>query len=494
MNFKRVGNLWYLAGAVWLASCADGVDDNERFTIGVTNTQLESPKIGNENFSVVVNSDGTESVVVNWPLVSGAGGYLVNVNIVDDPTAPVTIVKDSLIDGCSIVFNRLEDTKYEFSLKTVGNSKLNNKDAAEATNFAYSTMLTATSIPEGSDIAEFINSNLIDSNNEQAFELEAGKTYTLNSVVDFRTNYVTFRGGSKKNRPIVVVGEKGGLMTQNGLKVKFVNFDCSALQQEKGFIGLGKEPDQSTYYENKGYAALGATMASYIIDNPIILQECNIKGLNNRPIIHNNNAGWCVKDFRIVDCLVQIKMDGSVSNNSFICMENVDWTKPTTTSVICNVMVKNSTIYNLADDSKNRFIRFSRQIDPNQAFGTGATSNYTFTSSTISKLMSMKEMGNNVKNSNKYYSDVSKCIFYDTWRLQKLFQSNWVKTWDKNTIFGVKNTVDSTDGKYCTEEDPQFVGPIDKELDLSQSNGGVNFKPQGANAVSWGAGDPRWLE
>lgn len=494
MNLKQIRNLWYLIGTIWFASCAYGVDDSERFTIDVTNTQLESPKLGNENFSVMANTDGSESVVVNWPLVSGAVGYLVNVNIVDDPSSPVVLIKDSLVDGCSILFQRLEDTKYEFSIKTIANQKLNNKDALESTTFPYSTMISAVTIPEGQDIAAFINANLTDSNVEQAFELEGGKQYTMNSLVDFRNNYITLRGSNKKNRPTVTVGSQGGLMTQNGLKIKFINFDCSSLTDESGFIGLGKTPDPSTSSESKGYTALGADKKAYIIDNPIIIQECNIKGLNNRPIIHNNKVGWCVKDFRIVDCIVQMNFDGAVSNNSFICMENVDWTKPTTTSIICNLMVKNSTIYNLSNDSKNRFIRFSTQVNPNQVFGTGSTSQFIFTNSTISKVMSAKEMGNNVKNSNLFYSDVKGCIFYDTWRLQKLFQGNWVKSWDKNTIFGILNTVDATDAKYCTTEDPQFVGPIDKVLDLSQVNGGINFKPQGANAVSWVAGDPRWYE
>ncbi len=72
-------------------------------------------------------------------------------------------------------------------------------------------------------------------------------------------------------------------------------------------------------------------------------------------------------------------------------------------------------------------------------------------------------------------------------------QGNNTKNVNKetNTIFGVKNAVDSTDGsKYATEEDPQFVGPIDQPWDLTKEDGGVNFKANGA--ISSTIGDPRW--
>jgi hypothetical protein len=62
-----------------------------------------------------------------------------------------------------------------------------------------------------------------------------------------------------------------------------------------------------------------------------------------------------------------------------------------------------------------------------------------------------------------------------------------------NTIWGVKNSVDSTDkSKWATEEEPGFVSLEDatKELDFTQPNGGVNFKATGA--ISANIGDPRW--
>ena len=94
-----------------VTSCAEGVDDNERFSAGVSNAQLESPELDPTKFKTQINSDGSESVEVTWPVVFGAGGYLANVQDVTNPANPVYIIKDSVIDGCRFSFPRLVDTK-----------------------------------------------------------------------------------------------------------------------------------------------------------------------------------------------------------------------------------------------------------------------------------------------------------------------------------------------------------------------------------------------
>ncbi|MDE5751997.1 MAG: hypothetical protein K2H88_05095, partial [Duncaniella sp.] len=97
MNYriKWLSSICYVSMMLGLAtSCAEGVDDNERFSAGVSNTQLEAPKLTDENLKVQVNSDGSESVDVSWPVVLGAGGYLANVDIVNDPTNPISVIKD----------------------------------------------------------------------------------------------------------------------------------------------------------------------------------------------------------------------------------------------------------------------------------------------------------------------------------------------------------------------------------------------------------------
>ena len=51
---------------------------------------------------------------------------------------------------------------------------------------------------------------------------------------------------------------------------------------------------------------------------------------------------------------------------------------------------------------------------------------------------------------------------------------------------------DNSGNPYAILEDPEFSGPINLEFDLSQSKGGVNFKPAAPIATEYQSGDPRW--
>jgi len=158
---QRISIISCAALAIMLLSCADdGFDDSEKFESTVRNAQLVSPTIQPSDLSVVNNPDGTESVRVQWPVVEGASGYLANVAIVDNPETPDYIVKDQMIDGCSMTFDRQEDTKYKIYIKAIGNKKFNNTDAPEASVIDYSSYVTAIEIPENEEIAEFVKKNL----------------------------------------------------------------------------------------------------------------------------------------------------------------------------------------------------------------------------------------------------------------------------------------------------------------------------------------------
>ena len=158
------------ASALFLASCAkDGFTD-ETFSSSVTNSTLESPELTKDCFSTQVNSDGSESIRVTWKAVMGAGGYEYQAYNVDDPENPVELA-NGVVDGVYFTFPKAEDTRYMVKVKTLGNTKLNNTDAPDATSFNYSTMIDAKVIPDGPDIAEYIAANMTDSEDEQAFEL-----------------------------------------------------------------------------------------------------------------------------------------------------------------------------------------------------------------------------------------------------------------------------------------------------------------------------------
>ena len=471
-----------------MVSCSEGADCDETWSSDVRNAQLASPELTDECFSTVVNPDGTESVKVTWPIVNGAGGYEYKACIVDDPANPVVVAEGSG-DRNFFSFEKLEDTKYQVEVRTLGNAASNNTEAKESTVYAYSTMVPGQIIPAGADIATFVQEHLLDVNTEQAFELEAGAKYTISTPIDFGKKQVTFRG-SKVNRPIVTMDGDGALMTAGGLKVKFINFDCTTCTQ-KGIIQCSSVQYPELASDNFADCLPGKC---YVLKQPIIIQECMFKNIPMGLFFTGENA-WAVEDVRVLDCIVQLDNDGTKFGDAAI-LGTYSGTSyfeggQSWFGLIRNVTIKNSTLYNLKDNSKNRVIRFlSNKMSRVYTTDTGSA---TIENCTFSKTFTDKEFANNTPNHAAYTITFNNNICYDTWRLQKFIQGNCTLNVNPstNTIWGIKNPVDATDLTRCaTEEDPLFEGDVLQPLDLTKPNGGVNFKAKGS--ISSGIGDPRW--
>lgn len=484
-------------GAMFFGSCAtDGFDENEKFDNGVSGVKLESPE--SLTLKTVAASDGSDKLQVSWDVVYGAGGYECKAYNVDDPANP-QIVESDTIDGTSFQFKIAEDTNYKVSVRTLGKASQNNTEADNATEQSYSTLVPATTIPAGSDIAEFIKANMQESTTEQAFELEAGGSYTCNDEVDFQGNKMTLRG-NKINHALVTMGEKGVIRTSAQLKVKFINFDCTAVTNKGGIVEMSVTPPASCSAEAQGISAgVNADQSSadcYILQDPIIISECAFKNVPSC-LFAVGNCSWGIADVRVLNSVVQLNNDGSkFSNGAVICGYSSGFAAPSGGQFwyggIKSITVKESTIYNIASNGKNRFIRFNNNT-LERVFPT-ASGSCTFMDNTFIRVMDNKEFGNNTPNKNTYVINFDNNIFYDTWRIQKFFQGNCNVTWhqDQNTIWGIKNAVDATDkSKWATEEDAGFdEAETKKELDFTQPNFGVNFTPTGA--ISSKIGDPRW--
>lgn len=176
--------------------------------------------------------------------------------------------------------------------------------------------------------------------------------------------------------------------------------------------------------------------------------------------------------------------------------------------MIKNLTVKNNTFYNLQKNSSAYFIRYCGESNarPFKIFGNGDNSAIlTIEYNTFSHVMSNKDFGNGLPNTNAVVTDIKYNIFYDVFRIYQAITSNSIKSTVGNTIWGTwggtPNNNDTggrndKDGNpYATLEDPNFVGPFeDLELDLTQDKGGVNFTPRSAIAVQNKSGDPRWYE
>ena len=489
--------LWGV-GAWLMASCAvDGFDD-ETFTCSVTNSELTSPELSSSSFSTRGNTDGSESIVVTWSAVMGARGYAYEAYNVDDPNNPVLLVSGE-VDGVNFSFPKADDTRYQVKVRTLGNAKYNNKDAAEPSVSDYATMIEATIIPSGSDLAEFIGTNMVDKDDEQAFELEAGGTYTCNGAIDFLGNKVTLRG-NKITHPLVTFGEEGVIHTSSQLKVKWINFDCTAANGKKGVIEMSPVPPASASAEAQGVGAgksSGNPADCYILTDPIFVDDCAFKNVKG-PFFTVGDCSWGIQDLRIQNCVIQLAFDGSVSSDyALISAYSKKWTAPSGgtfyNGCIRNMSIKNSTIMNILSNSKNFTIRFNNK-DIDRCFPT-ADGSATWMNNTFIRIMDGKNFADRTPNQAKYVITYDNNIFYDTWRLQKFIQGNCTKVFHKgqNTIWGVKNTVDGTDkDKWATEEDPGFDNAETlKELDFTKENYGLNLTPTGT--ISSTIGDPRWL-
>ena len=479
-------------------SCAQDGFTDETFGSSVHNTTLVSPELTQKSFSTVTMSDGSEKVKVTWDVVDGAGGYDVTVHNVDDPENPV-VVFDDIVDGCTALFPKTDDTKYSVSVRTIGNVKLNNKDAEEATLFAYSTMIDATIIPNGSDIAEFINANVTSSENELAFELEAGGEYTLNDVANFKNNKYTLRG-NKIDHPIVKVGDKGSIWTGAGLKVKWIDFDCTDMAvtttSNVGLLCLDKASyDEPGIYENcksdvLGYKDAGANQNTLVLEDPVIMSDCVVKNLPMALFWANNGTSWAMKDLRVTDCLVQL--NNGKSSKALISFEDEK-----STGGYLMMTLRNNTFLNIADNSSAFTIRLKSGSNavPKKLFGNAyeKSGRTTIESNTWIKCMSGKAFGNQMVSNGVMTFSMNGNIFYDTYQVYKAI-GNCTKeiNQEKNTIYGITKPVDSSDKNYSTEEDPDFEGPFLQELDLTKPNGGINLKPRGV--ISSTIGDPRWRE
>ena len=487
------------AAALLTTSCAKDGFNEEQFVSPVTNSQLASPTLTKQNFSTQIATDGSERILVAWDVVLGAGGYEYAAYNVDDPANPIELAK-GVADGAYFSFPKAEDTKYQVSVKTLGNKKLNNTDAPEATTFAYSTMIDAKIIPAGQDIAEFIKANLTNSEEEQAFELEAGATYTCNSSFDFMDNKMTLRG-SKVNHPVVVMGEEAVIYTSSQLKLKFINFDCSAMTNKWGVIEMSPEPPATKSAEAQGIGAGkggGKPADVYVLMDPIIIQDCAFKNVPNC-FFSVGTCSWGIADLRVLNSVIQLNNDGSKNaNGSLFSAYSSEFKSPSGgqfwSGCIRNITVKESTIYNSVSNSKCFTIRFNNK-DLDRVFPT-ADGSANFFNNTFIKVFDGKNFADRTPNQAKYIISYDNNVFVDCFRLQKFILGNCTVNHHKelNTGWGIKNSLDGTDKeKWVTEEDPGIAeSEMAKELDFSQPMYGINFKASGT--ISRTIGDPRWLD
>ncbi len=469
----------------WAAtSCADGVE-LESYDSGVRNQQLSAPTLDASCFATQNSTDATYTVM-SWPVVYGAGGYLVNVDIVDDPSNPIAVVNDSIVDGCSLTFVQQEDTKYQISIQTMANEKLGNSASDVLVYNDYTTLVAAVTVPAGQDLAAFVKANLkTDTQDVQAFELEAGATYEVSDTIAFGLQPVQLRS-DKNSHATIVLKEKACITTQAPMTVKFLNFDCENTTAAP--ISLDPNPDASLYYDQEVWQSkYGSSQKVYYLDGDVIIKDCIFREVKGS-LFSGSKQNWALTNLTINNCVVEADYNSSAA---FINMYGAS------TGTILNIVFANTTFYNLQENSSGYFLRLSNASNatPTKIYGQSGRGTVNIQSTTFVRMMTGQHWWNNYSGN---LFTMKKNIFYDTWLLQKAIRNVPVDfTADDNVIWGVTNEVDATDkAKYATEDDPGFSVPTASAINFNDPYYGLKgyFTPTKGIAVSKQYGDPRYFE
>ena len=485
------GFAWLLGSGVLLGaalllttSCAeDGYDDDERFDNGVSGQVLSA--ISAEAITITPSADG-KSQTITWPVVMGAGGY--QFSFYDAANMGEPIVKDSLVDGCSVTVKREEDMNYALQLKVMGSAKSNTSDASEATQVLFSTF-TATykTIPSGADLNEWFAANPIPDDSigtNLNYDLEAGGQYTVSGLLEFDAHWVTLRSNSKSNPATITYTDATSCINFAApFNAKYLNFDCQGMANNLGVFGFTKAPSELVVRDDDtGFV---------IIAKPVTIVNCHFKNVNGY-FFWDGRKGQKIAatTFLIDNCVVELTPPSFVK-------AGVIWTN--NGGHINDFTISNSTFYNLTEAGD---IYYFYQAGMYRAKDINMTSNsVTYKNSTFYRIGYLNNEGewgnyNGMNGKADSYWTMTDCIFYSCsskggvprrFLHGKTYSATSGNvTFANNTYMQADGSFDSV-GSYDTsgtqiEEDPQFANPAAGDFHIS-----------GATQVARRTGDPRWL-
>lgn len=487
---SKLAVLAIAAGTLLMASCAvDGYDD-ETFSGGVTGQTLASPAADSITFTA--NADGSRTII-SWPVVIGAQGYLCSVYNVTDPANPIAIVADSLVDGTSLTVNRAEDSNYTFSIQTIGNTALNNGNAAEATQTTFTSFQEAfATIPDGADIAEWLAQNTLpEDQGEIILNLEDGGSYTLNSNATFGNNPITFRTAST-NRATITMGADASFIIKDGFRLKNVIIDGS--QCTNPVILMNKEPNEATknLKSDRGY---------YYIENTVSITNCLIDNLTDE-FVNSNGVGYCIETFLIDNCVFHFNTASGHSTDTYFNMYN--------SGCINYFTARYSTFYNSSSNNMNYFLRYNNAGGPDRTGYSEAS--VTFRQCTFynivksGQICNYQRMGGNGNSRRLVTFTLDRNIVVNSGNRQFARRFLGGATWEnaENKSF-TYNTYFFNGEDAWTMPDPNdettWTGEVtyDRSGTIISGDPGFadpdngNFTVSGANQIAAQNGDPRWL-
>ena len=468
---KVVGSIACLSMILFMGSCAGDGFDEETFSGGVTNTQLDSPKASDVAFEKLATTEN--NVKVTWSVVMGAGGYKFSMYIVDDPDHRVAVVKDSIVDGTAVVCPWVEDTNYKVEIAALGYVKLNNTASVSATEISWSTLVAATLVPNGTDLTTYFAEHPVTTgkDTEVAFELEAGGTYYISGDLNFGVNNVQLRGNKTRGNANVKFTAPASIITcGGGLALKFINFDCDVVT-DGAFLKFGDVPEEILDTKRTDHGK---------VTNPMVIQSCNIKAVR-KYLVHINGKKYGIQNFAIRNCVIDCYQAADLINFN------------SSSSIVKDFEISNSTIYS-HNQNGSRFLRY----------GGGQTTSYdgwsrgsmTFISNTFYNLSYSGQSFNGNGWSQTHNEVISKNnLFIDSFsgnfnRRIRMQGTKVAATFENNCYWyngalpldETSNRADGDKSNSAYGVDPGFA---------DAANG--DFTPSAPEVFAHGSGDPRWL-
>ncbi|MCH5332196.1 MAG: fimbrillin family protein [Alistipes sp.] len=368
-------------------------------------------------------------------------------------------------------------------------------------------------------------------NEELWIALQAGGTYTLSEPIDFGARSVVIYSVDNERslqtesdkHAIVVYGNNGTLRTGNSLTLKNLSIDATNLTNPDfatnrvyngwGLIEGSYDKDALAEASQQGYGP-----NNFLLNN-ITLDGCYVKNMHSN-LTHHGLYAWVYGDVKVVNSILQLDNDGSYNadasvfgsyggglNDAYADVNDtsaVNWR----VGAVRDLLVENSTIYNIKENSRNRMIRWNGN-NVTHHFVEGTQVSITFNNVTLSQTFTAKEFANGTWNNsdwatitftNNVYRDCFRIFNKMNVRRCKHEVYNNLGWWTGTVGDGSCDAGDKGDDDLAIEElggnaavrwtSFTFGGNVNAQLDFTAADGhGVNFNVSAASATQ---GDPRW--
>ena len=462
-----------MTAGILLSSCADTFDSDETFSGGVSNATLTSPE--SEGITITKSTDGS-SMTIEWKVVYGAGGYEVKLFNASDEANP--LINDT-IDGCKMVVDCLEDTNYKLLVRTLGNDKLNNKEAAAATQKDFSTFTEAyAKIPAG-DLYDYFQQNPISDtvaySQELTFDLEPGGAYTVRKSLNFNYHKVVLRTTDKYNRATITLADSANFIVSNDFTLKYLNVDASTVT--KPFMEAYKYSEEPT-------EEVGITKPkNYFLIDFVRLMDCNILGVMGS-LFYDNNLSWAVVNFMVKNTIITMNtVTDRIKFESFISFQG---------GGIKDFSCVNSTIAQYGEGNSKYFLRYNNSVRVDRLGWTQSDhTTLTYTNNTFYKVANGQWANySGIQNYTAY--DCQNNIWYDC------ADGQIARRMMGNGRLGSNCTFNSVNNTYWHNGEQADQGNYDTSIQLTTNPAFVNpeelnFTVTGAEQVEKKTGDPRWF-